>query len=280
MVLKISQWLVLLFVIPFLGEDSPVNSIVYINNCLVNAQVATSVGNYEKGVKLYKILIDSLHQTDQGVLMNYAHCLFKVKKEQEALKVYKRILISEFAQANQKSEAALQLGIISKNESEVALAYFKRALEFNTNNETARYNYELTLQLLDMNPEFSKRKAREERKKNPAGDSNPDGVQGNALKQAGEGGKDNALKKSKEIDPNKTEKQLKAEANNQGQNNKNNKEAQVLVVNKNDLKELNLSPEQAIQLLDAMQAAEIQYLQQAPKKRSSVKKAEGTYKDW
>lgn len=280
MVLKISHWLVLLFVIPFLGDNSPVNAVVFINKCLVNAQVATSVGNYERGAKLYSLLVDSLKQTDQNLLMNYAHCLFKTKQTKEAVKVYKRVLISDFAQTNQKSEAALQLGVINKNEPEVALGYFQKAIQLNTNNETARYNFELTLQLLEMDPSFSRKQRSKSKKKNPVGDSSKEGVQGNALQQAGEAAKNDAFKKSKEKDPNKTEKQAKAEAAKNGQINTNDNSAQVLEVNKNDLKDLNLSPEQAIQLLDAMQAAEIQYLQQAPKKRSTAKKEKGNYKDW
>jgi len=280
MLLKITQWMILLFVIPFLGDDSPVNSVVYINKCLVNAQVATSVGNYERGAKLYGLLVDSLNLSDQNLMMNYAHCLFKTKQIKKAIKAYKRVLIADFAQINQKSEAALQLGVINKSEPEVALGYFQKALELNTNNETARYNFELTLQLLEMDPSYSRKQRSKANKKNPVGDSSNEGVQGNALKQAGEGAKNDAFKKSKEKDPNKTEKQAKAEAAKNGQTNTNDKSAQVLEVNKNDLKELNLSPEQAIQLLDAMQAAEIQYLQQAPKKRTTIKKDKTNYKDW
>ena len=280
MVLKISQWLVLLFVIPFLGEDSPINSIVYINKTLDNAQIATSVGNFEKGAKLYSILVDSLNQTDPIILMNYAHCLFKTKREEQAKKIYRKVLISDFVSANEKSYAALQLGVIYKNESEIALGYFQKALELNTNNEVARYNYELTLQLLEMDPEFSRKQRKKDKSKTPVGNSSADGVQGNALQQAGEGNQNNGFKKNKEKDPNKTEKQAKADANNDGQKNKDDKSAQVLEVNRNDLKDLNLSPEQAIQLLDAMQAAEIQYLQQAPKKRTLSKKDKENYKDW
>jgi hypothetical protein len=206
--------------------------------------------------------------------------MFKTKKEDQAKKIYRKVLISDFVSANEKSYAALQLGVIYKNESEIALGYFQKALELNTNNEVARYNYELTLQLLEMDPEFSRKQRKKDKSKTPVGNSSADGVQGNALQQAGEGNQNNGFKKNKEKDPNKTEKQAKADANNDGQKNKGDKSAQVLEVNRNDLKDLNLSPEQAIQLLDAMQAAEIQYLQQAPKKRTLSKKDKENYKDW
>jgi hypothetical protein len=131
-----------------------------------------------------------------------------------------------------------------------------------------------------MDPEFSRKQRKKDKSKTPVGNSSADGVQGNALQQAGEGNQNNGYKKDKEKDPNNPEKQLKAEADNNGQKNKDDKSAQVLEVNRNDLKDLNLSPEQAIQLLDAMQAAEIQYLQQAPKKRTLSKKDKSNYKDW
>jgi tetratricopeptide (TPR) repeat protein len=215
--------------------------------------------------------------------MNYANCLYKKGDLKRSAKLYKQVFRSTFASDALKSDALLQLGVLSQNEPEAALQLFKKALEINPFNETARYNYELTYLLLDMDPSFSRKKRANnssEKAKNKLGEKNNEGSQGNGLKQAGKGNETPALTNTKDQDPRTSGMQAKAKADAEGQKNKNNAEAQVLVVNKNDLKDLNLSPEQAVQMLDAMQTAEIQYLQQAPRKRIKQNKAKGNYKDW
>jgi len=283
MLAKILPFGLILYLLSFLGDESPVNAVVVANSYIAKAQISTNIGNYNSASKYYSYLVDTLHVNDVSLHMNYANCLYKKGDLKRSAKLYKQVFRSTFASDALKSDALLQLGVLSQNEPEAALQLFKKALEINPFNETARYNYELTYLLLDMDPSFSRKKRANnssEKAKNKLGEKNNEGSQGNGLKQAGKGNETPALTNTKDQDPRTSGMQAKAKADAEGQKNKNNAEAQVLVVNKNDLKDLNLSPEQAVQMLDAMQTAEIQYLQQAPRKRIKQNKAKGNYKDW
>lgn len=144
--MKISFVFLLLF---FLSGGGEVHKVARINKAKASAEKAFKSGNYSEALKTYKILTDSFKLKEETVLINKAHCYFKLNYNAEAKKAY-----TELAVASDKSIRSIannQLGLLSSEEKNLDMAknYFKAALKAFPGNEEARYNYELISKLLN-----------------------------------------------------------------------------------------------------------------------------------
>ncbi|MGV3541244.1 MAG: hypothetical protein ACO1OQ_15620, partial [Rufibacter sp.] len=195
---------------------------------------------------------------------------------------------------------ANQLSIIEAEEGNFtkALAYSKQAITTNEHNQDARYNYELLQKYLLLHPEKRQGPPPTQRNKGNGSQRNsPSPGPGNSLQggngtqpggatpapQPGQNGSDqqqargnspgNQRGQSNATDPNNPNGR-----NGQGSNRPGGRNDAVLQTRYERLQKLNLTPEKARQLLDAMRQEEAQYLQQLPRRKARTK--EDDLPDW
>lgn len=117
------------------------NQISRNNQARQEAQAAYQAGQYGRAQSLYAYL--STKTTDPAVRLNLGHTYFKLKQYAKAKSQYDLLLRSN--QSALRTTAATQLGVIAclEGDSSSALTLFRQALLENTENESARYNFEL-----------------------------------------------------------------------------------------------------------------------------------------
>ena len=131
------------YIIVFLLSFSSLTKIDQRNRLKQEAQDAFRKKEYNKAAELYQKLEKESFFVEPSIRMNYAHANFILKKYEEAANGYQKIL--KYQDNELVSTALNQLAIISlyKTDSVKALQVLKEAIQKNTNNEVARYNYEL-----------------------------------------------------------------------------------------------------------------------------------------
>ncbi|AKQ45825.1 hypothetical protein TH63_09520 [Rufibacter radiotolerans] len=242
-----------------------------------------------------------------SVQINLAHSYFKLHEFSRASPIYRALL--KTPNPRLQSMVATQLSVIEAEEGNFtrALAYCKQAMTTDETNQAARYNYELLQKYLLLHPE--KRQlpppppkkqsssngqggSRQENTSRPSseGGENPTGAngagqnnRGGTNPEAGTTGEnqnqDSGTSPGQSRgqsdtgapqDPNGTGNQKSSQPGQEG-------DAQ-LQTRFDRLKKLQLSPEKARQLLDAMRQEEAQYLQQLPRK--STGKRDKNLPDW
>lgn len=180
--------------------------------------------------------------------------------------------------------------ILGKQEKyKEALEAFKFALIKNPMNEPARYNYELLSRWLednedqdqeDQDQEDQEKKEQEDQEQEQ---ENQDQDKNKEDKKDGEGDEkseeDEATESEKKEDKSgeKSEQEKESEEPSDMESDLSEREKSKEQM-KERLKEMNLSPEQASQILDAMNAAELRYIQQNKKK--PTKRPERGLPDW
>ena len=144
--------IILLFsVFPFdLGK------IARINEAKKQAEEAFSQGKFDIALEKFHFLADTLNVQEDGIILNLAHCYFKLDKKAEAVSYYTKASYSEDKKIS--SIANQQLGVLAFNEkkNESALHFFKESLKDFPENEQARYNYELVKKILTKEEENKK----------------------------------------------------------------------------------------------------------------------------
>ena len=188
------------------------------------------------------------------------------------------------------SFASNQNGILlgQQNKYEEALAAFKFALIKDPTNENARYNYELLSRWLEENPD------RQEQQDDQGDDQNQDQDQENQDKDQdqqqqsqeskdGEGDEktdeDEATESEKKEDRSgdKSQQEQPSEEPSDLESDLSDREKAMERLRER-LEEMNLTPEQAAQILDAMNAAELRFIQQNRKK--PTKRPERGLPEW
>jgi len=187
------------------------------------------------------------------------------------------------------SSAYNQLGVISYKMSEQSpderesfmqnsLSNFKNAIRKNPENESARYNYELLKKL--------EKQQEEEQKKNEENkdqDQKEDQEKKDQEKQDQENKDKQEQEKKEDQDKDSDKKdeesqdQENKEQQNQDEEQKPQEEDPMQKI-KDKLKEMNISPEKAEMILEAMKNNEIQYVQQ--NKRKATKRKDSKKPDW
>jgi len=158
---------VILLVLLFLSGGE-VHKTARINKEKSAAEKAFMEGNYKEALAHYKILTDSFEVEEEPVLINKAHCYYRMKDSVQAKKVYGALVNAE--DNSIKSIANNQLGLLAFKVKNLDMAqnYFKAALKALPQNGEARYNYELVTMLLNR-PENKedKNKNQEDQKQKP-----------------------------------------------------------------------------------------------------------------
>jgi hypothetical protein len=191
------------------------------------------------------------------------------------------------------SSAFNQKGIINYKQSEIAeakdkeaftnqaLSDFKNAIKKNPTNESARYNYELLKKLIKQQEEQQQKDDQnQDQNQDQKDQEKKDQEKKDQEKQDQE--KQDQEKKDQEKQENKDEQNKDQEKENpdeQDPNQENKPEEQdPLEKLKEKLKEMNISPEKAQMILEALKNNEIQYVQQ--NKRKATKKKDSSKPDW
>lgn len=181
-----------------------------------------------------------------------------------------------------------QNGIIlgEQQKYEEALTSFKMSLIKNPQNESARYNYELLSRWLEENPD-----QKDQNQEGEDGEDQQDQEQKDQQdqdkqsedKKDGEGeeqtNEDEASESQKKDDKTGEESQQEEESEEPSEleSDLSDREKAMEKMREN-LKEMNLTPEQAAQILEAMNAAELRYIQQNQKK--PTKRPDKGLPDW
>jgi hypothetical protein len=191
------------------------------------------------------------------------------------------------------SSAFNQKGIINYKQSEIAeakdkqafttqaLSDFKNAIKKNPTNESARYNYELLKKLIKQQEEQQQKDDQnQDQNQDQKDQEKKDQEKKDQEKKDQE--KQDQEKKDQEKQENKDElnkDQEKENPDEQDPNQENKPEEQdPLEKLKEKLKEMNISPEKAQMILEALKNNEIQYVQQ--NKRKATKKKDSSKPDW
>jgi Ca-activated chloride channel homolog len=193
------------------------------------------------------------------------------------------------------SSAFNQKGIINYKQSEIAeakdkeaftnqaLSDFKNAIKQNPTNESARYNYELLKKLIKQQEEQQKDDQNQDQNKDQKDQEKQDKKdQEKKDQEKQDQEKKDQEKQDQEKQENKDEQNKDQEKENPDEQdpNQENKpdEQDPLEKLKEKLKEMNISPEKAQMILEALKNNEIQYVQQ--NKRKATKKKDSSKPDW
>ncbi len=213
----------------WLSESSVLNRVSQNNQARINAEKAYKSGNYAEALRLYAHLSRTTTTIDSGVRLNLGHTYFQLRQYQKAKLQYQTLLQSE--RADLRATSATQLGVLACLERDTAraLTLFRQALLEDTENEPARYNFELVKKQYSGKPAPSPPSAR--RRPQIGQRPRPAGQQ---VEQSDR--QDDLLKR---------------------------------------FRQLNLSEEQALQLLDAMRNDDLPYALSSSARRSEAKSAPG-----
>ncbi len=302
----------LLAILLFLGlPGAGVQTITRINDYTARANKAYQQENYAEAITAYNYLLNDLEVKDDKLRLNLAHTYYKASMLAEAKEQYH--LLADHKSAPIRAIVHMQLGNIAGQNKKYtqALSLFRQALIDNPENETARYNYELVKKYLALHPEKAEEtktpqqtenqppppaydeQQQEQPKLNPDAngdredevekpDANPEGEQ-----QQNSGDKGQQKQNREEASGNETGntkgQQLQSQEQNNPINQRNSSEfaspdEDALARTQADRKRVRISTEKAKMLLNAMRDAELQYLQQLPKKPKSKK--EKNSPDW
>lgn len=221
---------------------------------------SSAVGMVSEGLKYASIASNNYDELSGSAKSNViASSAFN----QKGIIAYKR---SEAAKAEEK-----------KSLTDQALNDFKNSLRKNPENESARYNYELLKKLIreqeqqDKNNEDSKdqEQKKDQDKKDQEQKEKKDQQEKNDQEQKDKEKQENKEQEKKDQQENKEE---------QDPNQEKPQEKDPLEKLKEKLEEMNMSPEKAQMILEAMKNNEVQYVQQ--NKRKATKKKDSSKPDW
>ncbi|GGK82477.1 tetratricopeptide repeat protein [Rufibacter glacialis] len=268
------------------------------NQYAQQAQAAYQKEEYQQAAFLY----ERVRQNEGGkphpsILMNLAHAYFHQRLFTKASPLYRALLKN--SDPSQLSTVATQLSYIEAEEGNYtkALSYAKQAIIADETNQAARYNYELLQKYLILHPEKkqgppppqpadNKKGSGGRRQPTPGGTPAEGGSAPNQAgslnqsagagtnPQAGKNGTPEEQPTGSTPGPQQGLSSLNSQTSNrsathQGADQENLQNQALLQTRFERLKKLQLSPEKARQLLDAMRQEEAQYLQQVPRKRST-----------
>jgi Ca-activated chloride channel family protein len=286
-----------------------------INTAKADAKKSFNEGRYAEAVKKYQYLINSLGVDEDEVKLNLAHAYYLSKDTANAKPAYQSL--TQSLKNEIRSKAFQQLGVMSNStgKSEEALNQFKQAIKADPSNQDARYNYEMLKKKLDEKKKQDQQKQQNKDDKNKQ-DQNKDEQkkdEQNKQEQKDKQNKDQQNKDQKEQEKKeqeekdkkaqeqkdqqkkdedqksqeqkeKEEKEKKEKQGDKEQEAKEQKEQQKKDKDKvpqdvaRKLEKLNMTPEKAQMILEAMKNQEKQYLQQ--NKRKATKPKDKGKPDW
>lgn len=288
-----------LFLIVILGLTDPIE-ISKINGLKRDANEAYQSGNYQAAAATYSMLADTLGINEDEILLNLAHSHFKLGDTANAKIKYQSLSTS--SNKKLKSVAYQQLGVLAKDSQklEEALRNLKSALKADPTNAGAKYDYEVVKKMLDQQKE-NQEENQDQNQENQDQENKEDQEQKDQEKQEGENqekqNQENQEKSQEEQEGEQSEeKGEEKEGEEEGENKKEEQEGeqskeekegepteeekqkQMEEATKQKLKEMNISPEKARMILEALKNNEVQFIQQ--QKRQPTKKKDTGKPDW
>lgn len=187
------------------------------------------------------------------------------------------------------SFSANQNGVLlaGQNSYEEALSAFKFSLIKDPTNEAARYNFELLSKWLEENPDQQQQddqgENQEEQEDQQDQEKDQEQQKDSSEKKDGEGDEkteeDNASESEKKDDKSGEKSQQEQESQEPSDLESDLSEREKAMEKlKEKLQEMNLTPEQAAQILEAMNAAELRYIQQ--NRKNPTKKQDRGLPEW
>lgn len=245
--------------------------------------------NYEKSIEDHLLLTTEFGINSPAATYNLGLSYQYADKNEEAQRTFMSLLSSPNPMI--VSFASNHNGLIlAKDEKyKEALEAFKYALIKDPQNEAARFNYELLARWLEENQD------QQDQKDEGENDENQDKQEQEEQEKQEEQDKKDENKKNGEGEEeaeNNEDAESEKKEDKEGEKSQNEKDSQepseldsdlserekAMEQLKEKLKEMNLTPEQASQILDAMNAAELRYIQQNRKK--ATKKPDKGLPDW
>lgn len=264
-----------IILVSFLTMLSDWSSVGKKNAAIRSASRSYAEANYAASVQDHLKLVNEYELTTPNVNFNLALSYHYSDSLDLAQRTYQSLYSSP-----DKTIASFSFNqngtiLAGQKKYEEALDAFKWALIHMPENESARYNYELLSRWLQQNPEQKDQPKEQEEEQNEEEKNEEqqqqDQQQQNQEKKDGEGEEetqeDEASESQKKEDKSgeKTQEEKESEEASDIESDLSDREKRMEQL-REKLKEMNISPEQASQILDAMNAAELRFIQQNKKK--------------
>ncbi|MFD2036220.1 hypothetical protein ACFSKL_15560 [Belliella marina] len=262
------------------------------NAAIKAAEKSYSEAKYEKSVEDHLALLSDFNVNSPEANFNLALSYQYAEKPEEAQRTFMSLLSSgnKMISSFSSNHNGMILGKDKKYEE--ALEAFKYALIKDPSNESARYNYELLARWLEENKDQEDQDNEDQNEDNEEDqdNENQDQEQDNQDQEKKDENKKNGEGEDEADNDEDVDSEQKDDKDGEkSQNEKDSQEPSDLESDLSDrekaqeqlkekLKEMNLTPEQAAQILDAMNAAELRYIQQNRKK--PTKKADRSLPEW
>jgi Ca-activated chloride channel family protein len=249
-----------------------------INGLKKDANEAFKSGNYELAASQYTMLADSLGVNEDEIFLNLAHSHFHTGDTAAAKRNYQSVASSHDKKL--KSIASQQLGVLAKDAQklEESLSLLKNAIKADPTNSGAKYDYELVKKLLDQQKENQQDQEGEDKDQK---DQENKEEQKDKSKEKGDEEKQNEEKSEEEKSDESKDGEQKDQENQEeqeGEKSDEEKQKEMDDATKQKLKEMNISPEKAEMILEALKNNEIQYIQQ--QRRQPIEKQDTGKPDW
>lgn len=282
---------ILLLLLLFIDPINDLDKIARINAAKKEAERAYLADNYKLASEKYLYLKDSLGVNDDKLLLNLANSQFLSNDSTSAQQAYNKLRDSPSRAIASLAEQQLGAMQFKGKKYQEALQHYKASLKSDPSNEESRYNYELLKKLI---------KEQEEKQEQQQDQQNQD------QENQDQENKDQEKQEQEKQDQEKQEQENKDQENKdqekqeeQDQEQKENQEEQKQQeeqkpedqekkedeeqskpnpIDEEKLKEMNISEEKAMLILEAMKNNEIQYIQQ--NKRKAKKKKDPSKPDW
>jgi hypothetical protein len=271
----------------FLLIPSSLTDIGKKNAAIKSAARSYAEADYEASVEKHLELKSEFNVDSPHATFNLALSYHYNGNLEEAQRTYSSLISSPNKEI--ASFASNQNGTILANEKkfEEALAAFKYALIKNPENEIARYNYELLARWLEENPdqqqqdqddqgEDSENQDQQDQQDQDQQSDSQENKDGEGEEQTDEDEASESQKKDdKEGEKSQDESDSQEPSDMESDLSEREKQMERM---REQLEEMNLTPEQAAQILEAMNAAELRYIQQNRKK--PTKRPERGLPEW
>ncbi len=268
----------ILFLLALWPKDP--REIAQINGLKAKAQEAYMKGDFELALS-YCEQLDTL-TNDPAIKLNLGHAFFFLGDTSNAEQQYKEVVTQ--TKGALQSLGYQQLGFIQKQKRqyEGALESFKQSLLADSDNEDARYNYEVVKKLLEKQKEEQDKQDKPDESEQEQEQENQQDQQDQQDKkdnQSGEGqeqeNQEQQQQESQDSDEQKEGEEQQKE-NKEGEEKQPEEPSREEMVRKK-LEEMNINEEKAKMILEALRNNEIQYIQQQKRKAT---RPESNKPDW
>ena len=257
-----------------------------INTYKKNAEKSFLSNDFSNAASQYRFLIDSLQIDEDAIKLNLGHAYQQLGDTSSARTYYNQATLTN--DHNLKSIAYQQLGVMSKASSNLneSLNYLKASIKANPSNTDARYDYELVKKLLEQRKDQNQSdqdENKEQQDQEQQDQEQQDQEQQDQEQQDQDGDADEKKEQEQKEAADQQEKKPEEEAKDaeSAQNEEEEKADENEQRNQDieqKLQEMNISPEKAEMILEAMKNGEIQYIQQ--QKRKPTEKPDKGKPDW